>query len=1202
MLSGYTAIAVAIFAFSAVVNKRDMLMPFIAMAHLCAGLTDLLHAFFARGILLLPASAMDRFIPGSWTAGRITLALILLIGVIRLMKGGARSTGILFGIVIASAITVSTIVLFTVVELPAFILPDAEWVNRPWEIISILLFIVIIVLIVISNKKHTDTDLLYLLIPGLLLHTITQLLMTGSSSLFNANFDASHVLKGIAYAAVLIPVVYSVLQSAKYSIQIKTMLLPSSFAIMAMAMVMFSVVGNVGYDTGHDQRSLDRKQLALAHQLQLDANSMSHSYHEYVFRQSDRTMDEFWIAYDSVYDIFGILKAEEEDERYSLEFSAEMEEFAVYAYNLSKQKQLSAEQIEDFKNKADLLMIIINRLIATVAEHELLDLEQSDAESQHETKNSILFQVYFLMIFLPLIIAIGMWQVRRQTLPITELSRLALRVSRGEYDLTIKGEGKDEIGVLGSSFNRMLKSLNDTMSGLEQNVAQRTNELQVSQQHLQSVLENIEDGIVTTNLEGTIETANNAVDKIFGYENNEIIGKNIKTLMQQKVPAIMGGGNKLQTAIRKNGELFPIEISVTEVVQKERHTLVAIIRDISERKKAETVLMESEERMSRFFKASREGLFFQKEGKILDVNDSGARMLGYRAEEFVGHSLFEFIVPEYHEVTLELMRGNLEDPWFVEVICKDGSLLPVEIQASTHTIDGDEVGIVSVRDVTQRFQAEEELGKQSVFTESVLQTIASLVVVLDHNGKIVRFNAACEQLTGYSSAETMGQHVWDFLLPESEVDNVTEVFSSLVAGDFPNNHRNVWITKSGHEKVIDWLNSAIFDNEGKVEFVIATGLDVTERLLIEEERAGERESLEKKVYDRTQELNTIFTLSPDGFVLIGPDDDVIYVNPAFLAMTGFERHEVMAISIHAFTEKMIQLCALDKMEKQCSLTGDGRSEILYLSRPSSKVLQCTMKKITGAKSVKQGRVLYFRDITHESEVDKMKSEFLSTAAHELRTPLASILGFSELLLMHDYGTDQRKDVTETIHRQSVKLKNLLDELLDLARIEARAGKDFNIENGSLKTLLDMVTQEAKGIDEGHELIVKTNNDWPLVSFDENKTHQALMNVLSNAYKYSEQGTRIICTTQKRTTSKGDQFGISIEDNGIGLTRQEAARVGERFYRADASGSIPGTGLGIALVKEIMEIQKGSVEINSVKDKGTTVTLWFSIVNEINKES
>ena len=261
--------------------------------------------------------------------------------------------------------------------------------------------------------------------------------------------------------------------------------------------------------------------------------------------------------------------------------------------------------------------------------------------------------------------------------------------------------------------------------------------------------------------------------------------------------------------------------------------------------------------------------------------------------------------------------------------------------------------------------------------------------------------------------------------------------------------------------------------------------------------------------------------------------------------------------------------------------------LLHLLEPERRILSCSVRLEEGGS-----KVLYFRDITREAEVDRMKSEFLSTAAHELRTPMASVFGFSELLLKRDYDDKTRKDLLSTIHRQAGALIHLLNELLDLARIEARAGKDFKIKVQPLKPIVENTVAALLVPNDPRKVVVDLPETLPHCAVDAEKLQQALTNLLSNAYKYSPNGGEI--RLDVITVGHADQVGIRVTDHGIGMTPEQLARCFERFYRADASQNIPGTGLGLALVKEIIEIFGGSVQVESAAGRGTTATVWLKV--------
>jgi signal transduction histidine kinase len=227
-------------------------------------------------------------------------------------------------------------------------------------------------------------------------------------------------------------------------------------------------------------------------------------------------------------------------------------------------------------------------------------------------------------------------------------------------------------------------------------------------------------------------------------------------------------------------------------------------------------------------------------------------------------------------------------------------------------------------------------------------------------------------------------------------------------------------------------------------------------------------------------------------------------------------------------------------------------------------------------------------------VDEIKTEFLTTAAHELRTPMASIMGFSELLL-DDQDESTRKEFLGIIHAQCSAMAAILDEFLDLARIEERRDQDFEYQYNDLKGLcLEIIKSLA--VPSGRmapEVDVPVQSLHVLV--DVGKLRRAILNVLTNAYKYSPNGGRIQFKLELQShKDQKQEICIVVIDEGIGMRPDELARVFERFYRADTSGKIPGTGLGMSLVKEVVQLHGGRVDIESEFGRGTTVRLYLPL--------
>lgn len=365
------------------------------------------------------------------------------------------------------------------------------------------------------------------------------------------------------------------------------------------------------------------------------------------------------------------------------------------------------------------------------------------------------------------------------------------------------------------------------------------------------------------------------------------------------------------------------------------------------------------------------------------------------------------------------------------------------------------------------------------------------------------------------------------------------------------------------------------------------------------------------IRERTAQLNAIFDLSPDGFVSFDGEGRVIYASPAFLRMMGPDLGEVAGLSEEAFSIQVGRRClesaafpgvgslaptlTIPMPMEGAPAKGEAAQPerlLIELKGPGHRVLDVRMR-LAATENV--SRILVFRDVTHEAEVDRMKSEFLSHAAHELRTPMASIYGFTELLRTREMGDAQRQSALDVIHRQSLLMTAIINELLDLVRIDARRGEDLELTTLDAGALVRAVVADF-GVPEGREavqLALPYTPRW--VRADQKKMERAVGNILSNAYKYSRNGSVEVTLVKDETSgpaSAGARVGLRVSDHGIGMTPEQLARVGERFYRADASGNVPGTGLGMAIVKEIIELHGGKVDIRSSLGVGTTVTLWL----------
>lgn len=525
----------------------------------------------------------------------------------------------------------------------------------------------------------------------------------------------------------------------------------------------------------------------------------------------------------------------------------------------------------------------------------------------------------------------------------------------------------------------------------------------------------------------------------------------------------------------------------------------------------------------------------------------------------------------------------------------DGTGFPCAVSASTCEVPGGRRYIFLVRDTTDSKWAEQELLLRERALESAADgiTIASMELA---GQPVIYANPAFCRITGYDADEVIGRNCRFLQGDETDPAALVEIRAAI------RQSRSTRVVLRNHRKngELFWNElrlSPVVREDGRVTHYVGVQSDISERIRSHEERR-----------QRTERLNTIFDLSPDGFVALDEHGVITVVNPAFERMTGLRALELVGHPERFLADRLV---AISRGSEPGGPVGNGAAgpdalplveggavpersfggDLLHLAAPTPRTL---LRRVRHSRGAGHETVMYFRDITRELEVDRMKSEFLSMAAHELRTPMASIFGFTELLLRRPFDEHRRQDMLSTIHRQAGLLINLVNELLDLARIEARRGKDFHRRVQPLGPIIESTL--AGILVHGDPRKVEANLPVePIhVLVDEAKLGLALTNVISNAYKYSAKDRPIRLTLLQREVDGRARVGVCVADEGIGMTPDQQARLFERFFRADTSGNVPGTGLGMTIVKEIVELLDGQIEVESTFGQGSRITLWFLV--------
>lgn len=826
----------------------------------------------------------------------------------------------------------------------------------------------------------------------------------------------------------------------------------------------------------------------------------------------------------------------------------------------------------------------------------------------------------FLVIGTLLLIAVTVFSraaARFLSHPLSKLAATADQITQtGRPNAVLEVERDDEFGRLARALQAMLNRLANSYNDLEQRVEERTLALQTSEQKMASILASMLDAVWSLDRTGHHATyVSPSMTDMTGIRDIDF-RRDLSRFF-----ALIHGDDLagFREAIRRmvaDQETIEIEFRYhhpargARVLLSRGHPVFGadgqllrfdgILTDVTQRSEAESQLRTRElylraildnfpfliwlkDDQSRFLAANK------RFAEACGVDDPNA-VRGMTDLDVWPRELADMYRADDFQVMASGCEKNVEEPIIV-----DGERRWIEtFKKPVVTAEGQILGTVGfARDITERKAIERQLAASEQRWE---------LAVAGANDGIWDWNMATNELflsdrwksmLGYLPDEISNRYVeWESRIHPDDLPRVMHEVNRHIEGLSSLYQTELRMRcKDGSYRWILARGKAVRNAEGKLTRFLGSHSDIHEQFIAE-----------TRLKLRTDQLNAIFSLSPDGFVAFGDTGAIEYTSPAFSDMTGLATFEVHGLDEQQFLGRLAHLVSPESRGSQLTLAalqagghpGDAprnRSrQLLELIKPQPRTLEIGRRSNEG-KNV--SKIYYFRDVTHETEVDRLKSEFLSTAAHELRTPMVSILGFSEWLLNNPEAPPEvLHELLGTIYRQSNLMAAIINELLDLARIEARRGQDFIIEPIDLNKLVSEAVRVFKAPDDDRPVIVSLSGQPAEIHGDRRKITQAINNVLSNAYKYSPDGGEISLRLQPAPRQGCPGFCIQVRDHGIGMSPESVARVCERFFRADTSGQILGTGLGMSIVKEIVELHGGQIAVESTLGQGTQISLWF----------
>jgi PAS domain S-box-containing protein len=617
-----------------------------------------------------------------------------------------------------------------------------------------------------------------------------------------------------------------------------------------------------------------------------------------------------------------------------------------------------------------------------------------------------------------------------------------------------------------------------------------------------------------------------------------------------------------------------------------------------EKKAAELLLKENEEKLQSIFRAAPVGIGLIVGKIFIEVNDTFCTMTGYNRSELIGKNAETIYAKDEQNESAGIVifrhiaekgTGSVE----TRFKCKDGRILNIFLSSTPLDKDDLSKGITFIAmDITERKRFEEALRESEEKFRILYNDAVVGLYRTNLNGEIFLANEALVNMLGFQSFEELAarnlketgygpsyqrQKFIDQIEKQGEVKDLEAI----------------WICKDGTEIFVRESAKTIYGPDGKILYYDGTVEDVTDR-----------KKAEKALMESEEKFRSIMENSADAIFITDKQGKYIYTNKAVSSMLGFSSEEMKCKTILDMTP---QNRKDEYLEIFSQLQNKGKLFIeIELLKKNGKFISTDFNAIILPDGLVYGSS---RDITERKhakeelikakekaeEGDRLKTAFLHNISHEIRTPMNAIVGFSALLGEPDVDTQSRKEYIEVIIQSSNHLLAIISDIVDISNIEANLVKIvknvINI-NSVLKSLCDQFLPKAS--EKKIQLICETNvtdSDASIIA-DSTKITQILINLINNAIKFTDKGyVKVGCVLS-------DQFlQFQVSDTGIGISIEYHQKIFDRFYQVQQAVSrlYEGTGLGLAISKANVELMGGKIWLTSDPGKGTS--FYFTIPYE-----
>ncbi|MET0496166.1 MAG: PAS domain S-box protein [Actinoplanes sp.] len=715
-----------------------------------------------------------------------------------------------------------------------------------------------------------------------------------------------------------------------------------------------------------------------------------------------------------------------------------------------------------------------------------------------------------------------------------------------------------------------------------------------------TVLHSLREGILTTGADYAVIEVTPRWCEITGFDPQDVIGcrppypwwpPEQVDEMALRLTALLAENVDSESEIvilRKDGARVDVLVTVSQSRDdNELRMIIATYRDLSERNRAEAERRRSADQLDHFFEISNDLLCISgPDGYFKRLNPAWEKALGYTVEELTSRPYIDFVHPDdVGRTDVEMAdqsTGKATVLFENRYRCRDGSYLNLNWNAIPTTQDG--LVYAVARDTTSRRQAEDTRA----WLAAIVNGTEDAVIGKSLDGTITSWNPGAERHYGYSAEEAIGQSI-RLILPPEQLDEIASTLDRVACGEPVELHNTVRVRKNGTKMHVTVSISPIRDSTGTVTGAASIARDITERMKAEE---------------RFQRL---VLAAPDAMLIVDEAGAITLVNEQTERLFGYPGAELIGQPVELliprrFRAKHAALRHQYHAAPEIRRMGSGQ-ELTGVRRDGSQFpVEISLAPLDTEQGMHVSAAI--RDITERREVEKtlalardealaaaqLKSQFVAMVSHEIRTPMNGVIGLTNLLLQTPLEPGPRR-YAQAIRNSGQALLTIINDILDFSKIEAGKFELVEVDldlDGLLEDVINVAAEAARAKD--LEVLVHYPPALPTaLRGDAGRLRQALLNLLGNAVKFTDHGqVQLLAEPATAGVDGGPRITFTVTDTGIGVAAKDLPRLFDAFSQVDAATDrqFGGTGLGLTITRQLVELMGGSLDVESEPGQGS----------------